>query len=150
MSRNSDLYTGDFYTWTQTTAALIRAGKWLDIDPESLAEEVESLGKSQQRELASRLDVLLMHLLKWRYQPERRQTGQSWRSTIRTQRRELRRLLMHSPGLASLVEPTITDSYAEACLDAADETGLPLRTFPPACPWTPTQILHADFFPEAH
>jgi Domain of unknown function DUF29 len=149
MSRNSDLYEQDFYTWTQTTAALIRAGKWLDIDPESLAEEVESLGKSQQRELASRLDVLLMHLLKWRYQPERRQTGQSWRSTIRTQRRELRRLLMQNPGLTSLVDLTIADSYAEARLDAADETGLPLTTFPPVCPWTPAQIVDAAFLPEA-
>src|SRR5262245_15403138 len=99
MSTNSKLYSDDFYTWTQTTAALIRAGKWLDIDAESLAEEVESLGKSQQRELSSRLDVLLMHLLKWQYQPERRQIGQSWRSTIRTQRRELQRLLVQNPGL---------------------------------------------------
>ena len=149
MSRNSELYEHDFYTWTQTTAALIRAGKWTDIDPESLAEEIESLGKSQQRELASRLDVLLMHLLKWRYQPERRRTGHSWRSTIRTQRRELRRLLAQNPGLQPLVDPTIADSYAEACLDAADETGLPLTTLPPVCPWTLAQILDADFFPEA-
>jgi len=148
MNCNSDLYSEDFYTWTQTTAALIRSGKWSDIDPESLAEEVESLGKSQQRELASRLDVLLMHLLKWRYQPARRQTGQSWRSTIRTQRRELRRLLMQNPGLQSMVDLAISDSYAEACLDAADETGLPLPTFPPACPWTPEQVLGADFWPE--
>ena len=88
MNTNNKLYIEDFYTWTQTTAALIRAGKWQGIDPESLAEEVESLGKSQQRELASRLDVLLMHLLKWQSQPERRQTGHSWRSTIRTQRRD--------------------------------------------------------------
>ncbi len=69
MTTNAALYAQDFYTWTQTTAALIRAGKWADIDAESLAEEIESLGKSQQRELASRLDALLMHLLKWRYQP---------------------------------------------------------------------------------
>jgi hypothetical protein len=149
MSANGKLYTDDFYTWTQTTAALIRAGKWTDIDPESLAEEVESLGKSQQRELASRLDVLLMHLLKWQYQPERRQTGHSWRSTIRTQRRELRRLLAQNPGLQSLVEVAITDSYAESCLDAADETALPPAAFPPACPWTPAQILDAAFLPEA-
>ena len=83
MSSNREIYDHDFYTWTQTTASLIRACKWLDIDAESLAEEVESLGKSQQRELSSRLDVLLMHLLKWQYQPERRQTGHSWRGTIR-------------------------------------------------------------------
>ena len=123
MSTNAELYEQDFYTWTQTTAALIRAGKWTDIDPESLAEEVESLGKSQHRELASRLDVLLMHLFKWRYQPERRQSGQSWRSTIRTQRRELRRLLMQNPGLQPLVALTIADSYAEACLTLQTRPG---------------------------
>ena len=115
MSTNSELYEQDFYTWTQTTAALIRAGQWKDIDPVSLAEEVESLGKSQQRELASRLDVLLMHLLKWRYQPDRRQTGQSWRSSIRTQRRELRRQALlperrgaggrHPPGGSAIRPP---------------------------------------------
>jgi len=149
MSSNRELYDQDFYTWTQTTTALIRAGKWLDIDAESLAEEVESLGKIQQRELSSRLDVLLLHLLKWQYQPEKRQTGQSWRSTIRTQRRELRRLLMQNPGLQPLVESAITDSYAEARLDAVDETGLPLATFPSSCPWTLRQVLDADFWPEA-
>ena len=149
MTTNAALYAQDFYTWTQTTAALIRAGKWADIDAESLAEEVESLGKSQQRELASRLDVLLMHLLKWQYQPERRQTGHSWRSTIRTERRELRRLLVQNPGLQQMVIAAMADSYAEARLDAADETDMPLATFPQSCPWTPTQILDVDFFPEA-
>ena len=142
MSSNREFYDHDFYTWTQTTASLIRAGKWLDIDAESLAEEVESLGKSQQRELSSRLDVLLMHLLKWQYQPERRQTGHSWRGTIRIQRRELRRLLMQNPGLQPLVGAAIAESYAEARLDAADATGLPLVTFSHACPWTPAQILN--------
>ena len=150
MSSNRELYDHDFYTWTQTTTALIRAGKWLDIDAESLAEEVESLGKSQQRELSSRLDVLLLHLLKWQYQPEKRQTGQSWRSTIRTQRRELRRLLMQNPGLQPLVESAITDSYAEARLDAVDETGLPLATFPSSCPWTLRQVLETQTFGQRH
>ena len=90
MHTNGELYEQDFYAWTQTTADLIRAGKWDDLDREALAEEIESLGKSQYRELGSRLDVLVMHLLKWCYQP--RERSGSRRSTIRTQRRELRRL----------------------------------------------------------
>ncbi len=72
MSTNAELYEQDFYTWTQTTAALIRAGKWDDLDQETLAEEVESLGKRDRRELGSPLQTLLMHLLKWRYQPSER------------------------------------------------------------------------------
>src|SRR6266849_1972761 len=101
MGSNAELYEQDFYAWTQTTAALIRAGKWYDLDWEALAEEVESLGKSQHRELGSRLDVLVMHLLKWRYQPS--EHSRSWRSTIRTQRRELRRLLQQNPSLLPLI-----------------------------------------------
>ena len=148
MSTNADLYEQDFFEWTQTTADLIRAGKWYDLDREALAEEVESLGKSQQRELGSRLDVLVMHLLKWRYQPSGRQQGPSWRSTIRTQRRELRRLLLQNPSLRPQVPTVLRDSYPDARLDASDETGLPLATCPETCPWTPDQVLDEDFWPE--
>jgi Domain of unknown function DUF29 len=148
MSTNAELYEQDFYAWCLTTATLIREGKWHDVDPEALAEEVESLGKSQHRELASRLDVLVMHLLKWCYQPEKRQEGHSWRSTIRTQRRELRRLLQQNPSLEPLVSIVIADGYADARLEASDETRLPLATFPESCPWPVAQVLDADFWPE--
>ena len=143
MGSNAALYEQDFFKWTQTTADLIRAGKWYDLDREALAEEVESLGKSQSRELGSRLDVLVMHLLKWRYQPSAH--ARSWRSTIRTQRRELRRLLQQNPSLRPLVASVIADGYADARLEASDETDLPLATFPQTCPWTPEQVLEADF-----
>jgi hypothetical protein len=146
MRTNAALYEQDFYAWTQTTAALIRAGKWHDLDPEALAEEIESLGKSQHRELGSRLDVLVMHLLKWGSQPDER--SGSWRSTIRTQRRELRRLLQQNPGLRPLVPSAVADGYPDARLDASDETGLPLATFPEACPWMVEQVLDPDFWPE--
>ena len=147
MRTNTELYEQDFYAWTQTTADMIRAGKWSDLDREALAEEIESLGKSQLRELGSRLDVLVLHLLKWCYQPLE-QSG-SWRSTIRTQRRELRRLLQQNPSLRPLVPDAVADGYPDARLDAGDETGLPLATFPATCPWTPEQVLDADFWPEA-
>jgi len=147
MGTNAELYAQDFYTWTKTTAALIRAGKWSALDREALAEEIESLGKSQHRELGSRLVVLLLHLLKWGYQPLER--SGSWRSTIRTQRRELRRLLQQNPGLRPLVPSAVADGYPDARLDASDETGLPLATFPATCPWTLEQVLDADFWPEA-
>jgi len=149
MSTNAELYEEDFYAWTQTTAALIREGKWHDLDQEAVAEEIESLGKSDWRELASRIAVLLRHLLKWRYQPERRQRGRSWRSTIWEQRSRLRRLLRQSPSLAPLVPLTLQEEYAEARQRASEETGLPLATFPPTCPWEAAQVLDVDFWPEA-
>ncbi len=149
MSSNTELYAQDFYAWTQTTAAAIRAGKWHDVDPEALAEEVESLGRSEHRELEHRLDGLLMHLLKWRYQPSGRQTGHSWRSTIREHRHQLARLLRDSPSLRPRVAVVLPASYAYARDSASDETGLPLQTFPAACPWTPEQVLDADYWPEA-
>lgn len=71
MSTNAELYDQDFYAWTQATAALIRAGKWYDLDREALAEEVESLGKSDWRELASRIAILLRHLLKQQSENDR-------------------------------------------------------------------------------
>jgi hypothetical protein len=149
MSTNAELYEEDFYAWTQTTAALIREGKWHALDQEAVAEEIESLGKSDWRELASRIAVLLRHLLKWRYQPERRQRGRSWRSTIWEQRSRLRRLLRQSPSLAPLVPLTLQEEYAEARQRASEETGLPLATFPPACPWEAKEVLDVDFWPEA-
>ncbi len=75
MGTNTELYAHDFYAWCHRTAALLRAGQWYDLDVEAVAEEIESLGTSQHRELGSRLDVLSLHLLKWRYQPEGRHTG---------------------------------------------------------------------------
>jgi len=148
MSTNAELYEEDFYAWTQTTAALIREGKWHDLDREAVAEEIESLGKSDWRELASRIAVLLRHLLKWRYQPERRQRGRSWRSTIWEQRSRLRRLLRQSPSLAPLVLLTLQEEYAEARQRASEETGLSLATFPETCPWQAQEVLDVDFWPE--
>ena len=144
---NAELYEQDFFEWTQSTADLIRAGKWYDLDRETLAEEVESLGKRDRRELASRVQTILMHLLKWYSQPEAR--SGSWRGTIRTTRREIAAVLADSPSLRQQVPHLLPSAYGEACLDASDETGLPLAAFPQTCPWTPEQVLDTDFWPEA-
>jgi hypothetical protein len=147
MGINTELYEQDFFQWTQTTAALIRQGKWHEVDSESVAEELESLGKRDRRELASRLQVLVMHLLKWHYQPARRTEGHSWRSTIRTQRLQLRLLLRDSPSLRPQVPPFVADVYPAARAEAGDETGLPETILPQECPWTAEQILDDDFWP---
>jgi hypothetical protein len=148
METNAELYKQDFFAWTQTTAALIRSGKWYDIAPEALAEEVESLGARDHRELRRRLQRFVTHLLKWQYQPSRRQTGHSWRSTIRTQRQEIADLLEQSPSLRRTVPDALSTRYALAREHASVQTRLPLATFPETCPWTPEQVLDTDFWPE--
>ena len=148
MSTNAELYAQDFFAWTQTTAALIRAGKWYDIAPEALAEEVESLGARDHRELRRRLQRLVTHLLKWQYQPSGHQTGHSWQSTIRTQRHEIADLLEQSPSLRRTVPDALNARYTLAREHASNQTRLPLATFPETCPWTVEQVLDADFWPE--
>ena len=148
MQTNAELYEQDFYQWTQEQAALLREGAWHDLDVTNLAEEVESLGKSDRRALGSHLRNLVLHLLKWHYQPAGRHTGPSWRQSIRNARAEIAVLLEDSPSLRQAVPPLIARWYPLAREDAADETGLPLTTFPEACPWTPAQVLDVDFWPE--
>ena len=142
-------YDEDFYSWTQATAALIRQQKWHDVDWKHVAEELEALGKRDRRELESRLATLMLHLLKWRFQPERRQRGRSWRRTILEQRRQLAALLADSPSLHRRVSDTLWQLYAHARQYAAAETGLPDETFPAVCPWTASQILDSEFWPES-
>jgi len=149
MSTNTELYAQDFFQWTQSTAKLIREGKWYDIDSEALAEEIESLGKSQKRELESRIHQLVMHLLKWHYQPEERPLhGRSWQSSINHQRVELSLLLRDNPSLRPQLPIVLTERYPQARLHASKETQLRLSTFPPSCPWTVEQILDDNFWPE--
>ena len=104
------------------------------------------MGKNNRRELGSRLVVLLMHLLKWRYQPNRR--SPSWGTTVRDQRDEIEELPADSPSLRPVVQDTLSAVYARARRKAISETGLPENAFPADCPFTPEQILSEDFLPE--
>jgi hypothetical protein len=142
------LYQEDFAAWCVLTAVLIRDGKWHEVDAEALAEEVESLGKSQQNALESRLEKLVLHLLKWRYQPEKRQRGHSWEDSIREQRRRLSRLLTQNPSLRPMVAAVLTESYPYVRQRTSLQTRLPLETFPATCPWDADRVLDAEFFPE--
>lgn len=139
------LYDTDFYAWTQRQAALLRAEEFSEVDWNNLIEEIETLGRSDKRELDSRLEVLLMHLLKWRYQTGKR--GKSWRITIDEQRRRLEKLLKESPSLHAQLATFVAEAYPGAIRAATVETGLPADTFPLECPWTPAQVLDEDFWP---
>jgi len=140
-------YETDFYLWTQQQAALLRQGEFnrVDLDLANIAEEIESMGKRDRRSVSSYLQNVLLHLLKWRYQPERR--GTSWRLSIRNGRRQIKQLILESPSLKPQLPAIVQEEYLAARENAADETGLPLTTFPEECPFTIEQIT-GDFWPD--
>ncbi|WP_062015558.1 DUF29 domain-containing protein [Aureimonas sp. AU4] len=145
------LYERDFFAWTQDQAARLRARAAFDnrgdIDWENAAEEIEDLGSSQRNEIESRLAVLLMHLLTWRFQPAER--SNSGRATIAEQRLRLARRLRQNPRLRSYPGDILAEEYPLAKLRAVAETGLVPDAFPDACPFTIEDILDPDFLPEA-
>ncbi|MFV3074223.1 DUF29 domain-containing protein [Niveispirillum fermenti] len=145
---SGNLYETDFYAWANEQAALLRAGKLSAADIENIAEEIESMGRTEKRELANRLTVLLLHLLKWQFQPLRR--ANSWRTTIRVQRRDLVVHLKDNPSLKAKVGEAIEQAYGTAVIQAADETGMPETTFPAECPWSFGQIMDMEFWPDEH
>lgn len=138
-------YEDDLFAWTQEQAALLRAHAVDAIDWENLAEEIESMGRRDRRELKSRLTVILLHLLKWQAQPDQR--TMSWRKTLRTQRREIRDLLQQSPSLRREVPGLLRDAYPDAVKDATDETGLRADVFPATCPYAPDDVLDENHLP---
>jgi hypothetical protein len=142
---NSTLYDRDFYAWSQTQAELLRTGKFTEADIPNIVEEIETLGRSELRELVSRLRVLLLHLLKWQYQPNLQ--GNSWRATIAVQRQELAEHLNESPSLKSRLAEAMARAYRLALSEAIMETGLLKATFPPDCPWSYGQITDETFWP---
>ena len=139
------IYEGDFYLWTEVTASLLQDGKFDEVDIRSLIEEIESMGRSEKRELKSRLIVLLMHLLKWQYQPGKR--SESWRSTISEQRICLEALLEDSPSLKQYLLDNFESCYEKARVKAADETGMRLDIFPIALPFTKEETLSSNYLP---
>jgi hypothetical protein len=140
-------YDTDFYEWCLETAALIRGRRLEEVDLEHVAEEIEDMGKRDKREVGSRLTVLIMHLLKWQTQPERKDKS-SWRATVEEQRLQLELVLRDSPSLVRIARQEIPAVYPLAVKNAARETRLAVSRFPKTCPYTAEQILNDDFFPE--
>ena len=143
---NQQLYDQDFYAWANEQAALLRSGRLSEADIDHIAEEIESMGKTEKRELVNRLAVLLMHLLKWQFQPDRR--GVSWQTTIRVQRRALVRHMADNPSLKATLSDSIAEGYGDAVIEAAGETGLPESALPTACPWPFEQFMDPAFWPD--
>ncbi|MFB2879479.1 MULTISPECIES: DUF29 domain-containing protein [Floridanema] len=141
----TSLYEQDFYLWLQTNINLLKEGKFAQIDLENLLEELESMGKSDKNALKSNLRVLLMHLLKYKYQPEKRTN--SWVYTIIEHRIRLGDAFKTSPSLYRFFEEIFNESYQNARKLAAAETGLSIEIFPPESPFTVEEVLNADFLP---
>ncbi|MFN3785453.1 MAG: DUF29 domain-containing protein [Thiothrix sp.] len=140
-------YDEDLYSWSLEQAKLLRERKFDQIDLEHIIEEIEDMSKSEKRALESFLETLLMHLLKWQYQPF--YIGKrSWAATIVEQRKRIKWHLEDNPGLKSKLSAAIVRAYDLAKAGAEKETGIPSSSFPEICPWEYEQFMDADFWPE--
>jgi hypothetical protein len=132
-------YETDFYTWTQQQGALLRADRFEAIDRDNLAEEIESLGRNEFDKLVSFYRLVLLHLLKWDHQPERR--SRSWAISVQNHRDSATEVLADNPGLKPRTGEALSRAYRRARLEAADETGLPISTFTEANPYSLDEVL---------
>lgn len=139
-------YDQDLYSWSLEQAKLLRERKFDQIDLEHIIEEIEDMSKSEKRALGSFLETLLMHLLKWQYQPAHQ--GRSWKFKIIEQRKRIVGHMKENPGLKSKLPDVIETAYGYAVSGAVRETGLAQETFPVQCPWTYEQFMDEDFWPE--
>jgi hypothetical protein len=139
-------YDRDVILWSEEQARLLRARRFSELDLEHLADEIEDVGKSEKRELASRMAVLLAHLLNWRSQPESR--SKSSGATIAIQRKRIALVLKETPSLRAVMRNRDWQDgvWLDAVAQAQKETGI--EALPEACPWTMDQAVDADFWPE--
>lgn len=144
VATTSKLYDTDFNLWLESTVHLLRTQKFDQLDLDNLVEEVEALARRDKRELESRLELLLAHLLKWQYQPQKRTS--SWHLTLLEQRRRLERLLKDSPSLKPYLQECLAECYLHARKAAELETQL-VKIFPLECPYSLEQALDNSFLP---
>ncbi|CAK0751945.1 conserved hypothetical protein [Gammaproteobacteria bacterium] len=135
----------DHDQWLKRTVTLVRAKQWQAIDSESLAEELEALGKSERRSIESQLVRLLVHLLKWQYQPQRR--SDSWLDSISDARLQIDLTLQDSSSLKGYPAEQLSKTYLKARQGASQQTGLPLHSFPETCQYTLEKMLDEGWLP---
>lgn len=146
-------YEQDFLLWTEEQAKHLQNRNFDMLDIEHLVDEVISMGKSEVRELESRMAVLLAHLIKWAWQPAMRGNSRSWEATIINQRNKIARLFRQMPSLKKKMEDPELEFWisvwADAKVDAASETGINYSVFPEEMPWSKEQILDQDWYPDS-
>jgi hypothetical protein len=143
----SEKYLEDFSSWISQTTQLLRERRWHEIDVPNLIEEVEDLGKSERRGIASQLTRLLLHLLKWQYQPQRR--SDSWLDSITDARTQIELTLEDSPSLRRYPAEQLEESYQRARRQAAKQTGMEISVFPGVCPYSLELVLAENWLPES-
>lgn len=141
------LYETDFVRWVETTVEQLRTQNYSSVDWANLIEEIEDMSRRERKSLKNNLVVVLLHLLKWQYQPEYR--SGSWRSSLREYRRRINDDLKDSPSLVPYLQTILAECYANAREQAADETGLSLEIFPNDCLYLPEQVLNAEYLPDS-
>jgi len=142
----SILYEQDYYLWLEITAKLLREGQLSALDAANLLEEIEDRGRSEKRAVYSNLKILLMHLLKYGYQPQKR--SNSWIASIVEHRQRLKKAFKESPSLQLYYSEIFNECYQDARELAAAETGLAIDGFPVETSFTPEEILNSDYLPE--
>jgi Domain of unknown function DUF29 len=140
------LYETDYLKWIETTVEKLRVRDYSNIDWKNLIEEIEDMGRSERRSLESNLVVLLMHLLKWQFQPDQR--SGSWKGSIAEHRRRIRKTIEDSPSLKPYLEAVFSECYSDALEQASAETGLSIETFPQLCLYTSAEVLDSNFLPD--
>jgi phage pi2 protein 07 len=143
---NKTLYEQDYYLWVEATAKLLRYRCFEQLDIENLIEEIESMGRSEKNALESNLRILLMHLLKWKYQPEKR--SNSWSFSITEHSLRINKSFKNSPSLIRYFQEVFEECYLDARKLAARETGLQIELFPIRCPFRQEDVLNPDYLPE--
>ncbi len=142
-----DLYEHDYWTWTQKQADALRRRSGNELDWDLLAQELDALGATEERELRSRYIVLMAHLLKWMHQPDRR--SRSWTNTLANQRADIANLFERNPGLKSVDQAIFAGAYPNARREASSETDLDLSVFPVEPPFTPEQVRDENWLPDS-
>lgn len=136
----------DFHAWCLDQVTFLERRELQNIDWENLIQEIQSMGASERQELENRLCVLFAHLLKWIYQKDYR--SNSWKQTIKEQRRKVLRKMENFPSLKSHLTKIVDSAYEFSVLQATRETGIPEETFPTEMPFTVEQALNNEWWPE--
>lgn len=145
-AHSQTLYDTDYLQWIETTVEKLQSHDYANVDWENLIEEIADMGRSERRSLKSHLIVILVHLLKWQFHPEKR--SGSWEGSIIEHRRHVKEALDDSPSLKSYLEKIFAECYAQAVKQAKAETGLSVESFPLVCPYQLPEVTNDEFLPQ--
>lgn len=145
-AHSQSLYETDYLQWIEMNLEKLQSQDYENVDWENLIEEIADMGRSERKSLKSNFIVILVHLLKWQFQPEKR--SGSWEGSIIEYRRRVLESLSDSPSLKPYLESAFAECYTQAVKQAKAETGLAVETFPVMCPYQLSDVIDDDFLPQ--